>query len=185
MKKVNLSSHRIRRLRIVCVVTLVLYAFLCHCPYRYYNDDMVDYIQSNYNDKSRCMCAWYVMKAIRNGGCLNCYIYPAYAYNKILPQLGFTEISSHNYIPKRGDISVLPQNDKSSFGHIAIYDGNNWISDFKQRSIFPGVIYENVGKYQIFRIEDGWHWAHLVINPVDIIEYAKTLLRGYKRIRLF
>ena len=181
----NTTKNKYKKIEVICFITLFVYAIMFHCPYRYSNDAAINYIQNNYNDKSRCMCAWYVMKAIRKGGCTNCYIYPAYAYNKILLQLGFTEISSYNYIPKKGDISVLPQNSNSSFGHIAIYDGNNWISDFKQKSIFPGSVYKEVGKYQIFRINDGWHWSHLRINIMDTIDYIKSLTRGYKRIKIW
>ena len=39
--------------------------------------------------------------------------------------MGFEEIPSKGYKPKKGDISVLPQNEVSSFGHIAISVVNN------------------------------------------------------------
>ncbi len=130
------------------------------------------------------MCAWYCMKAIRNGGCNYCYIFPGYAYNKILPNLGFKEVSTKEYIPKLGDISVLPKNSTSSFGHIAIYDGSNWISDFKQKSIFPGKSYRLSGEYQIFRIDDGWHWAFLHPTFYDIYGYIETLISGFNKIKL-
>ena len=162
---------------------LLLYVIGFNGIYKYDNEKVVTYIRENKANKSRCMCAWYSMKAIRNGGCYNCYIYPGYAYNKILPQLGFKEISVKNYIPKKGDVSVLPQNSHSTFGHIAIYDGRKWISDFEQSSIYPGKAYRTVGKYQIFRLEDGWHWSHLRLNIFEIPGYIKSL-SGYKRIRI-
>lgn len=163
----------------------VIFLFLCFIggPYKYNNEKVVTYIKEHKSNKSRCMCAWYSMKAIRHGGCHYCYIYPGYAYNKILPQLGFIEVSlKNNYIPQKGDISVLPKNSKSCFGHIAIYDGSHWVSDFEQKDIFPGKKYKESGKYQIFRIEDGWHFALLSLNINDIFEYIQSLIIGYKRI---
>ena len=78
---------------------------------------------------SRSMCAWYVIKAMWHGGC-PIGLVPAYAYDKTLPQMGFEEIPSKGYVPQKGDITVLPQNEESSFGHIAIYNGSIWVSDY-------------------------------------------------------
>lgn len=166
---------------IIVLITICFFGF--NGPYKYDNSKTVAYITKHKSLKSRSMCAWYSMKAIRNGGCYYCYIYPGYAYNKILPKLGFEEISTENYIPKAGDISVLPKNSNSCFGHIAIYNGSNWISDFKQDDIFPGKSYKISGKYQIFRIEDGWHWASVFPNFYDIKEYIETLVIGFNRIK--
>ena len=167
----------------IFITIILIYVLGFHGPYKYSNEETVKYITENKESKSRSMCAWYSMKAIRSGGCYNCYIYPAYAYNKILPQLGFKEVSINNYSPKIGDISVLPKNSKSCFGHIAIYNGKKWISDFEQNDIFPGKSYKNVGKYQIFRIDDGWHWSHLHLNIIDIPDYIKSLSIGYNKIK--
>lgn len=171
-----------KKYKILITLLILFYLIEFHGPYKYSNEDTINYIKEHKEPRSRCMCAWYSMQAIRFGGCYNCYIFPAYAYNKILPQLGFIEISTENYIPKAGDISVLPRNSKSCFGHIAIYDGNNWISDFEQVSIFPGKSYREIGKYQIFRIEDGWHWSHLY-NLGNVLEYFDSLSKGIKRIK--
>ena len=164
-----------KRKMLILISLITLYFVGCHGPYKYSNEEVIKYITENKEPKSKTMCAWYCMKAIRKGGCYNCYIYPAYAYDKILPQLGFKKVSIDNYSPKAGDISVLPKNSKSRFGHIAIYNGSKWISDFEQNSIFPNKNYRDVGKYQIFRIEDGWHWGHLHLNITDIPDYITSL----------
>ena len=102
---------------------IALYLVGCNGVYKYDNEKAVEYITEHKEQKSKCMCAWYSMKAIRNGGCYNCYIYPAYSYNKMLVQLGFEEVfNGGNYTPLKGDISVLPRNSHSVFGHIAIYN---------------------------------------------------------------
>lgn len=163
---------------------IALYLVGCNGVYKYDNEKAVEYITEHKEQKSKCMCAWYTMKAIRNGGCYNCYIYPAYSYNKMLVQLGFEEVfNGGNYTPLKGDISVLPRNSHSVFGHIAIYNGEKWISDFEQKSIFPGKAYSEKGEYQIYRINDGWHYANVYISPLDFIQYVNTLLKGINKIK--
>ena len=83
----------------------------------------------------------------------------------------------NNYTPLEGDISVLPQNSHSAFGHIAIYNGEKWVSDFEQRGeILPSKAYRANGKYQIFRATDGWHWKHVWTSPVDWYRWAETVV---------
>jgi len=153
-----------------------------HLPYHYNNDKAVAYALNHHLQKSRSMCAWYVIKAMWRGGC-PIGLVPAYAYEKTLPQMGFREISRQNYSPQKGDISVLPQNRKSHFGHIAIYDGRQWVSDFKQRSIMPGSAYRQKGEYRIFRISDGWHWKHVWTSPVDWYYWVESLVKGFHKIK--
>ena len=53
-------------------------------------------------------------------------------YLTILKNMGFTEINGGS--PQKGDVYVEDQTKTHSDGHIAIYDGNNWVSDFVQKS---------------------------------------------------
>ncbi len=62
--------------------------------------------------------------------------------------MGFEEIPSKGYKPKKGDISVLPQNEVSSFGHIAIYGGKQWVSDYEQKYFYPNPYYKKKGQEQ-------------------------------------
>lgn len=169
--------------RKVIVLSLILVIINFVGPYKYDNNKAINYIKQHKSSKSKSMCAWYVMQALRYGGCRYCYIYPAYAYNKVLPKLGFEEVPINDYVPQKGDISVLPTNVSSVFGHIAIYDGNCWISDFEQKSIFPGKYYKQNGKYQIYRIKNGWHWAFMYENPKNLIEYLSVLFKGWNKIK--
>lgn len=136
------------------------------------------------DDKSsRSMCAWYVIKAMWRGGCPIGLI-PAYAYEKTLPQMGFNEIPTEDYRPMIGDISVLFQNEKSHFGHIAAWNDKQWVSDFKQKSIYPGRKYRSVGCYRIYRATNGWHWKHVWTSPADWYSWIESLVKGYKKIKL-
>lgn len=129
------------------------------------------------------MCAWYVMTALQQGGCYPCGIYPAYAYSERFISLGFKEISTTNYTPVKGDIVVLSQNSKSIFGHIAIYNGYKWISDFEQDRIYPSTTYEKESKMRVFRQSDGWHTANIWFSPIKLVEYIKTLINGFHKIK--
>ena len=171
--------------KVICIIMLVVIVVIIKgfIPYNYNNNKVINYVTTNAESHSRCMCAWYSMRAIQKGGCFPCGIYPAYAYNKILPQLGFKEIPQQGYTPQKGDISVLPRNSRSAFGHIAIYNGQQWVSDFKQNDIYPGRYYREKGEYQIFRIKDGVHYPHVFISPLDYIDWIKTLLTNVQNIK--
>ena len=162
---------------IICVIII-----WNHLPYYYNNDKVADYITKNAAPKSRTMCAGYVIIAMWHGGCPIGLI-PAYAYNKTLPQIGFEEIPLKGYKPKKGDISVVPSNSKHPFGHIAVYNGKQWVSDFKQHHILPSRAYKANGKYQIFRATDGWHWKHVWTTPVDWYGWIKATIKGGGKIK--
>ena len=168
--------------------TLIIIALVLvwnHLPYYYNNDKAVDFITSHAETKSKCSCAGYVMRGLWHGGCpVSILVLPAYGYSKILPQMGFHEVSSENYSPQKGDISVLPQNSNHVFGHIAVYNGKQWVSDFKQNNLLCSKAYRANGQYQIFRIEDGGHWKHVWTSPVDWYEWIQAAIKGWKKIKL-
>lgn len=66
-----------------------------------------------------------------------------------LINIGYKEISADFNHPIKGDIYIINKTKKHKYGHIAGYDGNQWISDFKQRS---QVIYCDNVIYRYFRI---------------------------------
>ena len=162
-----------------CIVGVIL--IWNHLPYYYNNDKVVDYATAHAGNDSRTMCAGYVIKAMWHGGCPIGLI-PAYAYNKTLPQMGFEEISTKNYKPQCGDISVVaPPNRAHPFGHIAVYNGKQWVADFPHNNPNP---YDKNGKYQIFRASDGWHWKHVWTSPVDWYGWIESIIKwGIKEMK--
>lgn len=96
---------------------------------------------------SKCCCAWYVMRAMHSGNC-SIGIYPAWCYEYILPYYGFNKISMENYKPEKGDIVVIENSKEHFWGHIAMYNGQQWISDFKQKNMNP---YKKQYRTSIFR----------------------------------
>jgi len=51
-----------------------------------------------------------------------------------------------------GDVAVITSCSGAPAGHMAMYSGESWISDFRQRSLYPGPVYrrEQPG-YAIYR----------------------------------
>lgn len=59
-------------------------------------------------------------------------------YDKFLPTIGFSTVATEEYTPQKGDIVVIQNIDNHPHGHIAMYDGEHWISDFEQRDFWGG-----------------------------------------------
>jgi len=101
-------------------------------------------------------CAPHVAAALRAGGIS---LPPsgggAKDYGPLLERAGFQPLNptpGPDYSPMKGDIVVIQGTHDSKNGHIAIYNGTNWISDFKQPGFWPGSSYRlERPPYRIFR----------------------------------
>ena len=138
----------LKKLFIISNIFILIILFTIFYSRRYYNiNDAVKFTQDHaLNNSSNC-CAWYVMRGLHSG---NCYIpiLAASDYRYILPLYGFKEIKTKEFI--KGDIVVFQRNPKHIYGHIAMYDGNKWISDYVQKGIIVNKDYKN-SNYFIFR----------------------------------
>jgi len=58
-----------------------------------------------------------------------------------------------NYVPIKGDVRVFQNYPSGSVnGHIDMYNGKHWVSDFVERGNWPGVNYERYKpSFSIFR----------------------------------
>ena len=94
-------------------------------------------------------CAKHVRMAIENGGGISLAGNPreAYQYLSFLPKKGFKlihsgrkrDLENPNVYPfpndlRQGDVVVFDKTDGHKSGHIAMYDGNNWYSDYLQNT---------------------------------------------------
>ncbi|MDR0635142.1 MAG: hypothetical protein LBF91_09220 [Azoarcus sp.] len=90
-------------------------------------------------------CAKYVRLAIKNGGGANIgQTLSAKNYGPLLLPNGFYEISAA--APRQvGDIAVIqPSPNTSQHGHMAIFVGHYWVSDFVQNNgYYPSQTYRN------------------------------------------
>lgn len=102
----------------------------------YFNiEDAVNYLKNNANYKTQGNCAKYIADALEEGGLEFNRQPSAYMYHTkgILRNLDFKIIDRPNN-PKKGDIYVQDRTQSHPHGHIAMFCGNNWISDFIQNS---------------------------------------------------
>ena len=99
-------------------------------------------------------CATYVRNAIKAGGVTVTNTLNAKDYGPKLEAAGFRRISP-TQTPRAGDVVVIqPYTGGNPAGHMAIYDGWDWYSDFKQIDFWGGPGYRSSRPtYQIYRMD--------------------------------
>ena len=117
-------------------------------------------------------CAKYVADALQQAGFKFTRQGHAYQYhtNGILKGMGFVQIPSGT--PMKGDICVTNKSSGHPSGHIAIFDGSNWISDFIQKS---ANVYSDVNEKYFYRIKGGSETAS---KKKSVNEIAKEVIAG-------
>ena len=111
------------------------------------------------SDLSSGHCAMHVSMALEFGGFdVKGHPVPAYRYNGFLQKKGWKEISPIGYIPQKGDIIVMRPfvgRKEHPSGHIQMWNGSQWVSDFKQNALYAGRDYRECRpKYIILRFEE-------------------------------
>lgn len=91
------------------------------------------------HSRTQGRCATYVRKALQAAGYKFKPQESAYMYatKGTLQEAGFVKISKEGYNPQVGDVVVWHRSAKHPHGHIQIWNGNQWVSDFRQRKISP------------------------------------------------
>ena len=102
------------------------------------------------HSRSTGYCAKYVRRALQSAGYQFTSQASAYMYatRGTLAQAGFVKLSNNNYQPQIGDVAVFNRSSKNPHGHIQIYDGSQWVSDFKQNKFSP---YSTHNGYSVWR----------------------------------
>lgn len=110
------------------------------------HDAVGDYARRHAKGDPTGNCAKAVRMALQHGGVpLSNWPKVAKDYREYLPQYGYQVIEPSNYDePQVGDIVVLePHPGGHPAGHIAVFDGTNWVSDFVQRDHWGGPGWRN------------------------------------------
>lgn len=108
-------------------------------------NNAISHLSSNANGSSTGYCARYVRLALEAGG-MSTGDRPnsACGYDTWLQSKGFRVVNvTGTYTPQPGDIVVFEAIDGHPHGHIAMYSGQQWISDFVQRDMYGGSAYRN------------------------------------------
>ena len=125
--------------------------YLRHCDWN--PENAAKYATENAEPKSVGLCALYVRKAINAGGIPLYKCGSAWHYRYVLPILNFAEKEVSDEL-KIGDIVVFQPIGGRKYGHIAIWNGTQWVSDFKQRNLIVHSDYTKDGaEYRIYRRE--------------------------------
>lgn len=98
-------------------------------------------------------CARAVRLALEAGG-MNTDGHPASAkeYGPFLEAHGFVPVQGYDVDrPELGDIAVLPALPGYSYGHICMFDGAHWLSDFKQRDMWAGPVWREARVFTAYR----------------------------------
>ena len=118
-------------------------------------DAAIARLHSQVLPKSDSRCGEFVHKAIDAGGIrLNTAYNPhgvsASGYGPILRHAGFRTVTPGEN-PQEGDVVVFQPVEGHPRGHVAMFDGKQWISDYKQDSIYAASPYKNGAPYVIYR----------------------------------
>ncbi len=85
------------------------------------------------------------MRLSLEAGGMKIKTYPLYSkdYGPFLLKLGFSPVIVVNYIPRKGDIRVFqPYPGGDPEGHVDMYTGHQWVSDFKEDNFWPSAKYK-------------------------------------------
>jgi len=115
----------------------------------------VEHLDKAAHAASQGKCARYVREALAAGGLVVPLPRPVYAkdYAPSLEAMGFKEVAADGFTATKGDVAVIQPTSGRTEGHIQMFNGSIWVSDFRQRAdIYPGPAYrkEQVA-YRLFR----------------------------------
>lgn len=114
----------------------------------------VTHLNGAAGDHSSGRCARYVREAIQAGGVtIQPHPRDAKDYGPYLVSSRFAQVAAEGYTPQAGDVVVIqPYTGGSPAGHIAMYNGTQWVSDFTQRDMWSGPGYRtHQPAYVIYR----------------------------------
>lgn len=103
----------------------------------------LEHLHKNAHKESIHRCARYVREAIEAGGIrVTLRVENAKDYGPSLERAGFVKLPD-GAEPQAGDVAVIQSpGDRNPRGHMAMFDGKDWISDYNQKGEFyPGRAY--------------------------------------------
>ena len=118
----------------------------------------VNYVDKHVLPKSTGNCATHIREGLQAGGAkvpvINSRYPNALGYGPVLTTNGFTPIDFDPSadLPQLGDTAVFqPFPGGNPAGHVEVWDGHQWVSDWPQRRFWPSQDYEDNPNYQVYR----------------------------------
>ena len=115
----------------------------------------VAFLDSQALKESHGVCAQYVRQAIEAGGVTLRRQGSAKDYGSSLLAVGFVKLPKVHYLHQAGDVVIIQPIAGHPDGHMAMFDGTLWVSDFKQLyGFYPGPSYrEAKPAYALYRYQ--------------------------------
>jgi hypothetical protein len=117
----------------------------------------IEHLNRHAQPHSRGYCAQFAREAIQAGGIALRHHNSAKDYGSSLLAVGFCQIvSGHTdtpYYHHAGDIAIIQPIGGHPHGHMAMFNGRHWVSDFIQfHGVYPGASYRKATPhYDIYR----------------------------------
>lgn len=137
------------------------------------------YLDSHAQRKSISRCAHYVANAITSpagGGQPMGRTVSAKNFGPKLEAAGFRQVTDGTL--QKGDVAVIQSIPGHPHGHMTMYDGSSWVSDFKQKTMYPGASYRaQKPPYKIYRYK-GATGKSAGSGVQGITRHGKRLAKG-------
>lgn len=113
----------------------------------------VTHLKTHARAGSHGQCARYVRVAVEAGGVRLVHHVSAKDYGSSLVKVGFVAQGKLISGFRTGDVAIIQPIKGHPHGHMCMYDGGHWISDFKQmHGFYPGAGYrKHKPPYEIYR----------------------------------
>lgn len=113
----------------------------------------IEHLQSHAQPHSTGNCARYVRQAVEAGGVTLVRHLSAKDYGPSLTAVGFQAVATAGYLHRAGDVGIVQPIPGHPHGHMALFDGTHWISDFVQyHGLYPGAGYRTAKPaYAVYR----------------------------------
>jgi hypothetical protein len=120
------------------------------------NNRFVEWMHNNALSRSAHRCAMFVRHALEAAG-MSTADRPSTGdagdYGPYLQRHGAQVVPiDEEYVPKPGDTAVFAKTDEHPNGHIEVFDGEAWVSDFRQRSFSPYRDVESTPPVTMYRL---------------------------------
>ncbi len=116
-------------------------------------DRAVQHLDANAGARSQGHCLRSVREAVQAGGGNTGSTLSARDFGPNLERAGFSSVADHRsagYSPQRGDVAVFQAVPGHPHGHIAMYNGDRWVSDYRQDSFYANQAYRS-GSWTAYR----------------------------------
>lgn len=108
-------------------------------------DKAVEYLNKHALKKSSGRCAQFTRLAIEAGGVRLAHHASAKDYGSSLIKAGFRIVEDLSRQFQKGDVAVIQPIPHHPHGHMAMFNGKFWVSDFLQlHGMYPGLSYRKL-----------------------------------------